>query len=182
MSQCTPKTLEEYKAFLCGFICSCAVAAPKWAKITGARAMKQACMDGALQLHLDTAGGCVVPEVPYIMTTPPISLMSATGSAHNHGIGTLKMAGRIAVTAGLGQTKEYVESGTRPLGEMAGYSKGLLRIPDVVIMKDCDGVNTDPSNIAYVVEVKFMGDRENKKQNEAYEKIASNSISKSNVI
>lgn len=56
----------------------------------------------------------------------------------------------------------------------AGPQRGLLRIPDVVIVKDKSNFSLEQPNIAVVVEIKFPGDRLLPGQEQAYKKIAGN--------
>ena len=56
--------------------------------------------------------------------------------------------------------------------EIEASQKGLLRIPDVVIVKDIGNPLPVQANIERVVEIKFPGDKLSQDQKEAYELIA----------
>ena len=56
--------------------------------------------------------------------------------------------------------------------EIERQGGSLLRIPDVIIVKDRNNRSTERSNIEYVVEIKFPGDSWGAGQREAYIRIA----------
>jgi len=77
-------------------------------------------------------------------------------------------------TFGTGNTRERTIARCVKIikGEDGGYRSGLVRVPDVVVLKDA-GKPITQDNIEKIYEIKFPGDRWGEGQREAYEKIAS---------
>ena len=65
-----------------------------------------------------------------------------------------------------------MREGIFSLSEIERQGGSLLRIPDVIIVKDKNNRSTEQSNIEFVVEIKFPGDRWGPGQFDAYVRIA----------
>ncbi|MEQ5834799.1 hypothetical protein [Marinobacter sp. NFXS9] len=154
-------------AFICSFVCFCSVN-PMQSR-TG-RNMKQMCVDNALDAVNEAADTGIRPQVGYympeneMMAPQPLMLKDRSGQETNAPIRNFgHMINRIRrlKTPATALVKDEVES----------YTKGELRIPDAVVLKDpCLPPTQD--NLLGVVEVKFRGDRWGKGQKKAYERIA----------
>lgn len=154
-------------AFICSFVCFCSINPMK--SKTG-RNLKQACVDASLDAANTAADTGIRPEVGYYMpedermSPQPLMLKDIAGQETNAPIrnfGHMINRVRRLKTPATALVKEEVES----------YSKGELRIPDAVVLKDpCKPPTQD--NLLGVVEVKFRGDRWGRGQKDAYEAIA----------
>lgn len=153
-------------AFICSFVCFCSVN-PMQSR-TG-RNMKQMCVDNALDAVNEAADTGIRPQVGYYMRKPPqrpepLMLKDRSGqetSAPIRNFGHMINRIRRLKTPATALVKDEVET----------YTKGELRIPDAVVLKDpCLPPTQD--NLLGVVEVKFRGDRWGKGQKDAYERIA----------
>lgn len=65
-----------------------------------------------------------------------------------------------------------MREGIFSLSEIEKQGGSLLRIPDIIVVKDKSNRSTEQSNIEFVVEIKFPGDSWRDGQKPAYEKIA----------
>ncbi len=154
-------------AFICSFVCFCSINPMK--SKTG-RNLKQMCVDASLDAANTVADTGIRPEVGYYMPRGPgqiprpLMLKDNMGQETNTPIRNFgHMINRIRrlKTPVAALAKDEVES----------YSKGELRIPDAVVLKDpCKPPTQD--NLLGVVEVKFRGDRWGKGQADAYRDIA----------
>lgn len=154
-STCPKSPLNEL-AIICSFVCVCDI---KPLKSRSGSKLKQACVNKGIEwMHESGQGTNILPEVGYFMgESPPRPLLKNDDADlpepiknHWHRFNKVK-----------GLLKEQGET----------YSKGLLRIPDVIITKDPSKPPTQ-DNIKKVVEVKFPGDTWGEGQKEAYEDIA----------
>lgn len=148
------------KKVLCSAICKCKDE-PK--KGVNDQSLKQACVSGRLK-QLDEImahRSPYKPEVNYDMTKePPAPIMSSDveTKAHEWLPGWIKKWWNVPDESG-GQRPSF-----KPL-------KGMVRRPDVVIVKDPSKPPTQ-DNIKQVVEIKFPPDTMDAPQREAYSQIA----------
>lgn len=136
---------EDAKTLICPAICKCKDQAGEG---EDGRRLKQACVSKALKKQ----GGKAIPEVNYRMrpkTRPPKPIMSKSNP--------LKPASWLPAH----------------LKDIPGFKpgKGMVRRPDVVIVKDANRRPTQ-SNLAKVVEIKFPPDRLSRKAERDYRRIA----------
>ncbi len=161
-STCPKGPLDEI-GIICSFVCVCDI---KPLKGKGGRNLKQLCVTTGLEwMQASGQGENILPEVGYFMgqkgsNVKPKPLMKKPTIADNdipepirnhwHKFNRVK-----------GMLKEEGET----------YTRGMLRIPDVVITREV-GMVPEQQNIKKVVEINFPGDKWGDGQKEDYEKIA----------
>lgn len=159
--------IESRLGIVCSFVCTCNVVPNKG---QGGINLKQSCVDlGLMSLNEACDTGLRV-QVPYYMGSSPPSpllLKDAEGletiePIRNFGHAINRVRGlNIAAGVAAGMVKEEVES----------YTRGDMRIPDAVALRDPNGKPTQ-DNLLGVIEVKFPPDDWGRGQKEAYERIA----------
>jgi hypothetical protein len=155
-----PILSPEDTNYLCQKICFCSINA-KIGKV--GQFLYQRCVTKSIQFDCEASGHIwrYKGEVGYNMKlTPPKPLLGKNG-IHPSSF-PLGAAIREKVFS---LSKQDLESGPQI---------GLLRIPDVIIVKDKSNFSLEQSNIEMVVEIKFPRDTLKKGQQIAYEKIAGN--------
>jgi VRR-NUC domain. len=154
-------------AFICSFVCFCSVN-PMQSQ-TG-RNMKQMCVDASLDAVNQVSDTGIRPQVGYYMprgrglVPQPLMLKDSTGQETTEPIRNFgHMINRIRnlKTPASALLKDEIEQ----------YTKGELRIPDAVVLRDPAGLPSQ-DNLLGVVEVKFRGDRWGDGQETAYRRIA----------
>jgi hypothetical protein len=172
-----PILAPEDIAYLCAHICLCNCT-PKISR--SGRNLYQRCVTMAIRLECDAAKQewKYKAEVGYNMaTSPPSPIMAAIKRNTPTEINAAKLNNPLQFP--IGTDTQAVADAIALALLMGRPQRGFLRIPDVVIVKDMHNFDLSQPNIAFVVEIKFKGDRLRKRmgsqfgtQEEDYMRIA----------
>lgn len=161
--------IESRLGIVCSFVCTCNEVPNKG---SGGINLKQSCVDVGIQRLNETCDTGLRVQVPYYMgSSPPSPLLvkDAEGQEtvepiRNFGHAINRVKGlNIAAGVAAGMVKDEVES----------YTRGDMRIPDAVALRDPNGRPTQ-DNLLGVIEVKFPPDDWGEGQEAAYVEIAGN--------
>ena len=164
--------IESRLAIVCSFVCTCEEVPNRGRNGIN---LKQSCVDrGLLQLNESCDTGIRV-QVPYYMgDTPPSPLLVKDNEGQEttdaipsfgHAINRIRKIKRDRAQGILLPETEK--------NRVEGYTRGDMRIPDAVVLRDPNGKPTQ-DNMLGVIEVKFPPDDWGRGQKEAYERIAGN--------
>ncbi|MBZ9560522.1 hypothetical protein KGQ96_20980 [Halomonas coralii] len=156
-------TIESRLAIVCSFVCTCNVV-PNVGK--AGQSLKQSCVDQGLLAYNKTCDTGIRPQVAYFMkANPPRPLMlkGRDGEEINEPIRNFGHA--------YNRIRQYLTLPEYVKDEVEGYTRGDMRIPDAVVVRDPHKPPTQ-DNLLGVVEVKFPPDGWNGGQEDAYRKIA----------
>lgn len=148
-------------ALICKYVCCCNEFPTR--KNKKGALLKQACVDANMALSEDTKkANLTIAPIYNMNTNPPSQIYKSDGSAP---AGNVFEAVKLVTLSTVGSGREGVEQ----------YSKGSIRIPDLVLTRDSDQ-RAEGDNIDKVFEIKFPGDKWGKGQKAAYEKISGTSL------
>lgn len=162
--------IESRLAIVCSFVCTCEKVPNRGRNGIN---LKQSCVDrGLLQLNESCDTGIRV-QVPYYMgDTPPSPLLVKDNEGQEttdailsfgHAINRIRRIKRDRAQGILLTESEK--------NRAEGYTRGDMRIPDAVVLRDPNGKPTQ-DNMLGVIEVKFPPDDWGDGQERAYERIA----------
>ena len=162
--------IESRLAIVCSFVCTCEEVPNRGRNGIN---LKQSCVDrGLLQLNESCDTGIRV-QVPYYMgDTPPSPLLVKDNEGQEttdaipsfgHAINRIRKIKRDRAQGILLPETEK--------NRVEGYTRGDMRIPDAVVLRDPNGKPTQ-DNMLGVIEVKFPPDDWGDGQREAYRRIA----------
>ncbi|WP_447529905.1 hypothetical protein [Vreelandella sp. TE19] len=162
--------IESRLAIMCSFVCTCEVV-PNQGR-NGIN-LKQSCVDRGLQQYNESCDTGIRVQVPYYMRdTPPSPLLVKDEDGQEttdpipgfgHAINRI-----IKIKRDRARGILLTESAKN---RAEGYTRGDMRIPDAVVLRDPNDKPTQ-DNLLGVVEVKFPPDDWGAGQEEAYEQIA----------
>lgn len=162
--------IESRLAIVCSFVCTCEVVPNRGRSGIN---LKQSCVDRGLQQLNENCDTGIRVQVPYYMgDSPPSPLLvkddegQETADAipsFDHAINRIRKIKRDRARGILlTETAKNREE---------GYTRGDMRIPDAVVLRDPNGKPTQ-DNMLGVIEVKFPPDDWGDGQERAYEEIA----------
>lgn len=159
--------IDSRLAIVCSFVCTCNIV-PNIGN--NGQQLKQSCVDAGLQQHNKRCDTSIRQQVFYnTRPNPPAPLLEKDADGEEtiqplrnfgHALNRVKKQ-NIATAIAAGMSKDKIES----------YTRGDMRIPDAVVLKDTNGKPTQ-DNLMGVIEVKFPPDDWGDGQEKAYEEIA----------
>lgn len=161
--------IESRLAIVCSFVCTCEEVPNRGRNGIN---LKQSCVDRGLQQLNESCDTGIRVQVPYYMgDTPPSPLLVKDNEGQEttdaipsfgHAINRIRKIKRDRAQGILLPETEK--------NRIEGYTRGDMRIPDAVVLRDPNGKPTQ-DNMLGVIEVKFPPDDWGRGQKEAYERI-----------
>ncbi|MFJ5537871.1 hypothetical protein [Vreelandella titanicae] len=162
--------IESRLAIVCSFVCTCEEVPNRGRNGIN---LKQSCVDRGLQQLNESCDTGIRVQVPYYMgDTPPSPLLVKDNEGQEttdaipsfgHAINRIRKIKRDRAQGILLPETEK--------NRVEGYTRGDMRLPDAVVMRDPNGKPTQ-DNLLGVVEVKFPPDDWGDGQEDAYRRIA----------
>lgn len=163
--------IESRLGIVCSFVCTCNEVPNRG---RGGINLKQSCVDIGITRLNEACDTGIRVQVPYYMgSSPPYPLLlrDADGEETNDPIGNFGHA----INRIIRMKRDGALLTETAKNREEGYTRGDMRIPDAVVLRDPNGRPTQ-DNLLGVIEVKFPPDDWGPGQREDYEEIAGSPV------